>query len=118
MKDKNRGEDWTDDSKSRLFGFLKYRRNRKMKHDKHSKTRLRDIHINNMNHHEEFVTEFSVDGKYKECRVMPFCKIECDDQRARSITEALTKNQSVLTQLDSLKFKNIAPEKAAGGISN
>ena len=64
MKDKNRDDEW-DDSKSRLFGFLKYRRNRKMKHDRHSKTRLRDIHIQNMKLHEEFVTEFSVDGKYK-----------------------------------------------------
>ena len=65
MKDKNRADDWTDDSKSRLFGFLKYRRNRKMKHDRQSKTRLRDIHIKNMKLHEEFVTEFSVDAKYK-----------------------------------------------------
>ena len=65
MKDKNRADDWTDDSKSRLFGFLKYRRKRKMRHDRHSKSRLRDIDIKNMKLHEEFVTEFSVDGKYK-----------------------------------------------------
>ena len=65
MKDKNRDDEWTDDSKSRLFGFLKYRRNRKMRHDRQSKSRLRDIHIKNMKLHEEFVTEFSVDGKYK-----------------------------------------------------
>ena len=65
MKDKNRADEWTDDSKSRLFGFLKYRRNRKMKHDKQSKTRLRDIHIKNMKLYEEFVTQFSVDGNYK-----------------------------------------------------
>ena len=63
MKDQNRADEW-DDSKSRLFGFLKFRRNRKMKHDRYSK-RLKDIHIQNMKLHEEFVTEFSVDGKYK-----------------------------------------------------
>ena len=66
MKDQNRADEWSDQSKSRLFGFLKYRRNRKMKNDRYSKSRLRDIHIKNMKTDEEFVTEFSVDGKYKD----------------------------------------------------
>ena len=65
MKDQNRADDWSDKSKSRLFGFLKYRRNRKMKNDRYRKSRLRDIHIKNMKVDEEFVTEFSVDQKYK-----------------------------------------------------
>ena len=65
MKNQNRADEWSDESKSRLFGFLKYRRNRKMKNDRYSKSRLRDVHIKNMKTDEEFVTEFSVDGKYK-----------------------------------------------------
>ena len=47
---------------------------------------------------------------------MPYCKIEVDDQRPK--TDSLSKDQSVLIQLDAMKFKNIPPEKAEGGFSN
>ena len=49
---------------------------------------------------------------------MPYCKIEVDDRKEELETESLTKCQSVLMQLDGMKFKNIAPEKAEGGFSN
>ena len=48
---------------------------------------------------------------------MPYCKIEDDDQRENK-TDSLTKYQSLLIELDGMKFKNIAPEKAEGGFSN
>ena len=49
---------------------------------------------------------------------MPYCKIELDDRKGEPETESLTKYQSVLMQLDGIKFKNIAPEKAEGWFSN
>ena len=49
---------------------------------------------------------------------MPYCKIEVDDRKEEPETESLTKYQLVLLQLDGMKFKNIAPEKAEGGFLN
>ena len=49
---------------------------------------------------------------------MPYCQIEADDRKEGPGTESLTKYQSVLMQLDRMKFKNIAPEKAEGEFSN
>ena len=48
---------------------------------------------------------------------MPYFKIEVDNQTVGS-TESLTKDQSLLIRLDGMKFKNISPEKAEGGVSN
>ena len=64
MKDQNRADDWLE-GKSRLVGFLKYHPSRKMKDDSYSKTRLTDKCIQNMKTGEEFVTQSSVDKKYK-----------------------------------------------------
>ena len=49
---------------------------------------------------------------------MPYFKIEVDNQTVGSDTESLTKDQSLLIRLDGMKFKNIAPEKAGGRVSN
>ena len=49
---------------------------------------------------------------------MPYFKIEVDNQTEGSDKEFLTKDQSLLIRLDGMKFKNISPEKAEGGVSN
>ena len=49
---------------------------------------------------------------------MPYFKIEVDNQMEGTDIKSLTKDQSLLIRLDGMKFKNISPEKAEGGVSN